>query len=162
MLPKGILFALDDTIIAFDAVANPTWRRLCDTYARKSALCNPTHLYNTIQEVRTWYWSDPVRHKWARHNLGQLRRDIVRRAFDTLGIDNLALAHAMAETDAAEREALIHLFPKAVETLQSLCDHQVALALITNGTAQQPRQVQQFGLERFFTTILIEGEPWTP
>jgi len=159
MLPKGILFDLDDTIIAFDAVANPTWQRLCDTYARQFTLCDPTHLYNAIQDVRTWYWSDPARHKWARHNLAQLRRDIVRRAFATLGIENLALAHDMADTYAAEREALIHLFPQAEETLQYLCDHYVALALITNGAAQQQRQKgQRFGLERFFTTILIEGE----
>jgi putative hydrolase of the HAD superfamily len=159
MLPKGILFDLDDTLIAFDAVANPTWQRLCDTYARQSALCDPTHLYNTIQEIRTWYWSDPVRHQWARHNLQQLRREIVRQAFETLGIDNLALAHDMADTYAAEREALIHLFPQAEETLQYLHNHHVALALITNGAARQQRQkVQRFGLERFFTTILIEGE----
>jgi len=159
MLPKGILFDLDDTIIAFDAVANPTWQRLCDTYAGQSALCDPTRLYNAIQDIRTWYWSDPERHKWARHNLGQLRRDIVRRAFETLGIDNLTLAHDMADTYAAEREALIALFPRAEETLQYLVDHQVALALLTNGASQHQRQkVQRFGLARFFTTILIEGE----
>jgi putative hydrolase of the HAD superfamily len=159
MLPKGILFDLDDTIIAFDAVANPTWQRLCETYARQLTLHDPTHLYNAIQDVRTWYWSDPVRHQWARHNLQQLRREIVQQAFATLGIDNPRLAHAMADTYAAEREALIHLLPRAEETLHYLCTHQVALALITNGTAQSQRQkVQRFGLERFFTTILIEGE----
>jgi putative hydrolase of the HAD superfamily len=159
MLPKGILFDLDDTIIAFDAVANPTWQRLCDTYARQSTLCDPTHLYNAIQEVRMWYWSDPVRHQWARHNLAQLRREIVRRAFETLGIDNLSLAHDMADTYTVELEALISCFPRAEETLRYLRDHQVALALLTNGAAQPQRQkIQRFGLAHFFTTILIEGE----
>jgi beta-phosphoglucomutase-like phosphatase (HAD superfamily) len=38
MLPEGILFDLDDTIAAFDSVANPTWQRLCETYARESTL----------------------------------------------------------------------------------------------------------------------------
>ena len=55
MLPKGILFDLDDTILAFDAVANPTWQRLCESYARQYTLCDPTQLYNAIQAVRTWY-----------------------------------------------------------------------------------------------------------
>jgi putative hydrolase of the HAD superfamily len=83
----------------------------------------------------------------------------VQRAFATLGIENLALAHDMADTYAAEREALICFFPQAEATLQYLCDHHVVLALITNGAAQHQRQkVQRFGLERFFTTILIEGE----
>jgi putative hydrolase of the HAD superfamily len=159
MLPKGILFDLDDTIIAFDAVANPAWRRLCDTYARQSALGDPVRLYNAIQDIRTWYWSDPTRHKWARHNLAQLRRDIVRQAFETLGIDNVPLAHDMADTYAVEREALITLFPGAKETLQYLRDHQVALALITNGAAQQQRQkVERFELAPFFHTILVESE----
>jgi putative hydrolase of the HAD superfamily len=116
-------------------------------------------LFNTIQAVRTWYWSDPVRHKWARHHLSEARRQIVQRAFETLGIEELALAHDMADTYTVEREALIHLFPGTVATLHDLRDRQVALALITNGAAQQQRQkVQRFGLERFFTTILIEGE----
>ena len=49
MLPKGILFDLDDTIIAFDAVANPTWQRLCEIYARRTTLCDSTNLFNAIQ-----------------------------------------------------------------------------------------------------------------
>lgn len=159
MLPRGILFDLDDTILAFDAIANPTWQRLCETYACQVALSDPMLLYQAIQDIRTWYWSDPIRSQWARHNLGQLRRDIVTQAFTTLGITNLSLAHAMADTYAAERAALIAPFPQAIETLHYLCDHQVALALITNGAAQPQRQkIQRFGLERFFTTILIEGE----
>jgi len=159
MLPEGILFDLDDTIIAFDSIANPTWQRLCETYARQSTLCDPTHLYNAIEEVRRWYWSDKTRHKEGRLNLEQTRREIVRRAFEGLGLDNVALAHEIADTFSMEREALIHLFPRAEETLQYLHDHQVALALITNGEAQkQWHKVHRFGLERFFTTILIEGE----
>jgi len=159
MLPKGILFDLDDTIIAFDVVANSTWQRVCETYARQSTLYDPTHLYNAIQEIRTWYWSDKARHKQGRLNLEQTRREIVQRAFEVLGLDNVALAHDIADAFSVEREVLIHLFPQAEETLQYLHNHQVALALITNGEAQkQWQKVQRFGLERFFTTILIEGE----
>ena len=32
MLPKGIIFDLDDTIIQFDAVAEPTWRSVCEYF----------------------------------------------------------------------------------------------------------------------------------
>jgi putative hydrolase of the HAD superfamily len=159
MLPKGILFDLDDTIVAFDSVANPTWQRVCETYARQFGLGDPTHLYNAIQEVRTWYWSDKARHKQGRLNLEQARREIVQRAFKTLGLDNVSLAHEIADAFSTERETLIHLFPRAEETLQYLQDNKVALALITNGDAQkQWQKVLRFGLERFFRTILIEGE----
>jgi hypothetical protein len=46
MLPKGIVLDLDDTIIAFDAVAAPTWQRRCELYARQVPLCDPPRLYN--------------------------------------------------------------------------------------------------------------------
>ena len=32
MLPKGILFDLDDTIIAYTPVAEPTWRKVCNEF----------------------------------------------------------------------------------------------------------------------------------
>ena len=92
MLPKGILFDLDDTIIAFDAVANPTWKHICETFAHQSSLLTPPSLFKAIQDVRTWFWSDKARHRSGRHNLEQTRREIVRRAFGHLGIDNLPLA----------------------------------------------------------------------
>ena len=159
MLPKGILFDLDDTIIAFDAITNPTWKRICETYAHKSSLLDPTRLFNAIHDVRTWYWSDKARHKSGRQNLGRTRREIVRLSFEQLGVDNLPLAHEIADAYSEKREALIRLFPRAEETLQYLVDHQVGLALITNGEAHQQRQkVIRFGLDRFFKTILIEGE----
>jgi putative hydrolase of the HAD superfamily len=159
MLPKGILFDLDDTIIAFEAVANPTWQRICETYARRSTLYDPTDLFKAIQEVRTWYWSDQARHRSGRQNLTQTRRDIVRLAFAKLGLEHPALAHAIADAYSVQRERLIHFVPRAEATLQYLLEHQVALALLTNGEAQKQRQkVTRFGLERFFKTILIEGE----
>jgi putative hydrolase of the HAD superfamily len=159
MLPKGILFDLDDTIVAFDVVASPTWKRICETYAGKFPLVDSVSLFDAIQEVRSWYWSDKARHRSGRHNHEQVRREIARLAFKQLGIDNPPLAHDMADAYSREREARIHLFPRAEETLRYLCDHQVALALISNGEANKQRQkVTRFRLDRFFKTILIEGE----
>jgi len=74
-------------------------------------------------------------------------------------MDDLFLAYEIADAYSVEREPLIQFFPRAEETLQFLIDHQVSLALITNGDAQKQRQkVVRFGLDRFFKTILIEGE----
>ena len=159
MLPKGILFDLDDTIIAFDAVANPTWRRICEEYASKYALFDPDRLYGAINEVRTWYWSDQNRHKIGRKNLDSTRRKIVRLAFEKLEVDPISLAHEMADTYSVQREKLIQFFPKAEDTLNYLTAHKVSLALMTNGDARKQRdKVRRFRLERFFKTILIEGE----
>ena len=159
MLPKGILFDLDDTIIAFDAVANPTWRRICEEYASKYALFDPESLYNTINEVRKWYWADRDRHKIGRMDLDSTRRKIVRLAFEKLDIANIPLAYEIADTYSVQREEGIRFFPKAEDALKTLTARKVALALITNGDARKQRdKVRRFRLERFFETILIEGE----
>ncbi len=159
MLPKGILFDLDDTIVAFDAVAEPTWRRLCRHHADESGLVTPERLFAAIDEVRRWYWSDPGRHKAGRQDLHTARRKIVSLAFERLGVDAPALARKLADDYSTQREEAVHFFPGAEEALQKLAGRGVSLALITNGEARkQRRKVERFRLERFFRTILIEGE----
>lgn len=61
-LPRGIMFDLDDTIIAFDAVAHPAWLQICETFAPQMALA-PDVLFSAIRDMRIWFWSDPERHR---------------------------------------------------------------------------------------------------
>lgn len=159
MLPKGILFDLDDTIIAFGAVSDPVWQHLCDIYAARAGKCSPAGLLQSVRETSSWYWSDAARHKHGRHNLEQTRREIVRMSFEGLGIKNSALAHEMADTYSVQRDAAIRCFPLARETLKYFNDQGVSLALVTNGSAEKQRQkIERFGLRRYFSAILIEGE----
>jgi len=157
--PKGILFDLDDTIIAYGVLAGRIWRRLCEEYASTYELCEADHLFNAMDEVRKWYWSDSARHKIGRMDLDNTRTKIIRLAFEKLGIDNVLLAKEISETFADRLEERLAFFPKAEDTLKYLTDHNVSLALMTNGEAQKQRhKVNKFRLERFFKTILIEGE----
>ena len=159
MLPEGILFDLDDTIIAFGAVADPVWRRICEKYAGKCELSDANILYKEIKGVSKWFWSDSERHKIGRMDLENTRRENVSMAFKQLGMDNVSLAHEIADAFSEQREKEIHFFPKAEDTLSYLVNNNVSLALITNGEAQKQRnKVKRFRLERFFKTILIEGE----
>jgi putative hydrolase of the HAD superfamily len=164
-LPKGILFDLDDTLIAYEVVAEQLWRDLCDVYARRiqcADAVNPEvaeQLHATLCEVRDWYWDDATRHQEGRLNLKAARRDIVRRVFAKLDWSDMALADEMADTYSREREEVVYCFPGVTETLQTLVDRGVKLALITNGTsALQRRKVVRFGLAPYFNAILIEGE----
>ena len=159
MLPKGILFDLDDTILAYSPVAEPIWRRLCSEFSGRLNSVYPDELFQTIYKVSGWYWSDKERHKKGREDLNSARRWVVAQAFGKLGLNDLSLAHELADVFSAQREEAIYLFEKAEETLEYLTGLNIRLALMTNGEAgKQRHKVRRFNLERFFTSILIEGE----
>lgn len=159
MLPKGILFDLDDTIIAYTPVVEPTWRRICQEYARKSGFLEADILYRSIREASDWFWSDRERHRIGRNNLHAARRDILEIAFHKMDIPHRRLAREIADTFSEEREEAVFLFEGAKETLEYFRSRNVSLALITNGEAgKQRNKINRFRLEEHFMTILIEGE----
>jgi putative hydrolase of the HAD superfamily len=156
-LPQGILFDLDDTLIAYDAVADQAWRSVCercvgDTDAAES-------LFDAILMRRAWYWSDPDRHRVGRLDLATARREIVDSALATIGRASLELADQIASAYAVERDSRITLLPGAVETLEFFAGQSVPLVLVTNGTRDVQRaKIERFSLERYFKEILVEGE----
>jgi len=159
MLPKGILFDLDDTIIAFGSVADTAWGQVCDKYFAECALSNANDLFQAISKTSNWYWSDRDRHKSGRNNLDKARREIVNLALEDIGINNLSLAHKIADAFIKLREEMIQLFPQARETLEHLNKNNISLALMTNGESEKQRtKIKRFNLERFFDVILVEGE----
>jgi putative hydrolase of the HAD superfamily len=159
MLPKGILFDLDDTIIAYGVVAGPIWRNLCEEYAGRSGPFDAATLFEAIDDVRKWYWSDKRRHKVGRMDLDNTRTKLIRMAFERLGVEDLSLVHDISDAFAQRMDKQIRFFPRAEETLSALKTRRVSMALMTNGEShKQRRKVDRFRLERFFDTVLIEGE----
>jgi len=159
MLPKGILFDLDDTIIAFDGAANLARLQVCDKYYSECALSSANDLFQTISKTSQWYWSDRDRHKAGRNNIDNARREIVNLALEGIGINNLPLAHNIANDFIKLRENMIQLFPKAEETLEYLKNNNLLLALMTNGESEKQRsKIKRFSLEKYFDVILVEGE----
>ena len=147
MLPKGILFDLDDTILAYSAVAEPTWRRVCTDFSGHLDSVAPDKLYQTIHNVSGWFWSDKERHKNGRRDLHLARRVIVSQAFQDLGLPDLSLAHKLADTFSDQREEEVYIFEKAEETLNYLTGQNIRLALMTNGEAEKQRNKVIFGRE---------------
>lgn len=158
-LPKAILLDLDDTILTFSAGADPCWRKVCRKFAPRMEGVMPEELFRAIKESRTWFWSDPERHRRGRLNLATARREIVAAALLRRNVDAPELANEIADSYAQEREEMIQPFPGAIETLHHLRDQGVRLALITNGNAAaQRRKIDRFGLAPLFDCIVIEGE----
>jgi hypothetical protein len=68
-MPDAIFPDLDDTILRLDAGAAPCRKRVTDLHAAELWL-TPEHLLSAIDRTRTWYWSDPGRHREGRLNYG--------------------------------------------------------------------------------------------
>jgi len=159
VLPKGIMFDLDDTITTFNSVVVPTWKKICKIYANRYGMLNEGELYKNIRETANWYWSDKRRHKEGRLNIENTRRMLLEITFKKMEINDISLAHEIADMYSKERVEAIDFFPGAEDTLKYLNEQNIALALVTNGQSQKQRtKIQRFRLERFFSIILIEGE----
>ena len=158
-LPKAILFDLDDTILAYDVVAEDVWRAVCERFAARLDGVETTEVVRAIQDHRKWYWGDPERHRRARLNLAVARREVVEGAFHSLGIDAPGLAMEIGESYRVEREQAVRPFPGALDTLRRIQSAGVRLSLVTNGSGVHQRsKVERHGLAPFFDPIIIEGE----
>jgi putative hydrolase of the HAD superfamily len=154
----GVLFDLDDTLVAFDAVTNQSWNEVCLEYTTSKPGLNPEALFSAIRKVSDWYWSDPERHRIGRNNMPPARRSIVREAFLTMDLPE-ADADVVAERYSTVRLENMYLLPGAQSTLDLLFSRGYRLGLLTNGDGETQRyKIERFGLAKYFERILIEGE----
>ena len=154
----GVLFDLDDTLVAFDAVTNQSWKQVCLEYTTSKPGLNPEALFTAIRKISDWYWSDPERHRIGRNNMAPARRSIVREAFLTMDLPE-ADADAVAEGYSTVRLENMYLLPGAQSTLDHLLSRGYRLGLLTNGDGETQRyKIERFGLAKYFERILIEGE----
>ena len=151
MQPKAIFFDLDDTIIAFEVVAELAWTKVCQAFVERTGLFTATALLNSINATREWYWSDPERHRAGRSNMAATRRMLVKTALEKLGCNEESYAIEIADHYSELRTELIHVIPDAKETLARLNQRGILLALITNGTVREQRgKLERFDLSKYF------------
>ena len=158
-LPKAMLIDLDDTILAYEPGSVDVLRTVCADYADKLPDWTVEQLVAGIDSYRRWFWSDPARHQRARLSTSNIRHEIMIGAFRQMGIQSLRIARSMGDAYGRERERRVRPFPGAVETLATLQQAGVRMALITNGnSASQRGKIDRFDLERYFDLIIIEEE----
>lgn len=165
LLPRAILFDLDDTIVSAFGQAADQWRRVIAEFADRLGAHPPDSVIDAIQAYSRYLWADQDRHKDWRHRIGEARRHIVASAFAELAasggpdVPPRELTDAIADRFNAIHDAELRMFPGAHETLDRLKELGVKLALVTNGAAEpQRRKVVRFALEHRFDHIQIEGE----
>ena len=96
ILPKAILFDLDDTILVTNVMADQIWEEICKTFAKRFISIDPNTLLNAIREQREWYWKDPDRHRLGRLRVSNARLDIVSGVFKRL-LNIMKLQHGLAD-----------------------------------------------------------------
>ena len=158
-LPRAILLDLDDTILDDSGGVIACWRDACLSHQSTMNGLDADSVFEAIDRIREWYWSDPERHRVGRLELAWARGEVVRLALADLGVDDEDLARRIGDTYHAMRDDAIKPFDDAVPTVQWLRDQGCRLALLTNGASRLQRlKIDRFGLAPFFDAILIEGE----
>jgi putative hydrolase of the HAD superfamily len=161
-LPRAILFDLDETIISFGR-RSTLLREVADEFAQRIAPLDPDELAVRIEAEMEAFWADPVGHKVWRQRLFEARHLIMARAFAALvprhpGLTE-TLAHEFADRFNAHQQDQVKFFPDALETIDTLRQRGVKLALVTNGASDLQRpKVERFDLLHRFDHIQIEGE----
>ena len=158
-IPGAILFDLDSTIITSSISADTLWHDICHRHAELLEGTDGDRLLEAVHKYQNWYWGDLERHRRGRLNLLRARRELVELAFTSLNIDNSEVSRSLADEYTTQREEMIKLFPKAIETLSYFKDAGLKLALVTNGASDvQRRKIERFRLELYFDCIVVEGE----
>jgi putative hydrolase of the HAD superfamily len=162
VLPRAILFDLDDTLIRAYAQPEEAWTRLLHFFAAHLE----AHDAAAIEQVRRAImdesravWSDRAEAAKWRLDIAGARRLAVRRGLARLGNRNETLADHIADAFTELRRAEYRLYPDAHATVDALRRRGVKLALVTNGAgAIQRAKIERFDLAHRFDHIQIEGE----
>lgn len=158
-LPRAVLLDLDDTILDDTGGVIASWRAACHAHRSTTNGLEPEVVFDAVDRIREWYWSDPERHRVGRLELAWARGEVVRLALLDIGVDDPDLARRIGDTYHALRDQGIKPFDDAVDTVQWLREQGCRLALLTNGGSRGQREkINRFGLATLFDSILVEGE----
>ena len=158
MSKRAVIFDLDDTLVAFEPVSEPSWHQVCREYTLTGSGKKARRIYEAIKKHSDWYWDDDTRHREGRLDIRTARRSIVTAAFSDLGLPQTE-AVLVADRYGAVRLENMYLLPGVESTLQALRGMGLTLALITNGeSAAQREKIERFDLGKYFSHIFIEGE----
>ena len=162
VLPRALLFDLDDTLIRAYAQPEEAWTRLLKVFAVELDAHDDASIERVriaaMDEARV-FWSDPAAAAQWRLDIPGARRLSLTRALTRLGREDENLAHRIADAFTELRRSEYRLYPDALATVDALRTAGVKLALVTNGAgATQRAKIARFDLEHRFDHIQIEGE----
>ena len=158
--PKAIIVDLDDTILD-SGDPEVSWRRICAEFAANFDGVTAERFFDALIEARDGFWDNDRQAREGRLDLVAARRTIFTRALLSLGLEDPepAVVDAMAQRYTALRDEAVKPFQGASTALERLRESGIRLALLTNGSSEkQWGKIRQFGLERYFDHIQVEGD----
>lgn len=156
--PKAIIFDLDDTILDSTSSSDRLWSSAAEHFADRIGV-DAAEFDAQMKASRDWFWSDPQRNQIGRLDLDKARIGCVQHALEILNASNHALATSIADWFTRRRITSMRPFDGAIETIKTLKNAGVRLALISNGKGETQREkVVHFDLEPLFECIILEGE----
>lgn len=156
---RTLLLDLDDTILDSRTSLLEAWDLVSQAIHRRVPRLEVPAIRDQIGRSTRWYWSDPERVREGRIDLPGARRAILDRTLCELGHEDAELATETERIYTRHREERLAPLPGAFEALGALRARVARLGLVTNGAASVQRaKIERFRLERFFDTIVIEGE----
>lgn len=160
VIPKAILFDMDDTLISLNGVTQKALELACLSFFEKySVPFDYRTLTDAVVEVKNQYWSDPENHRAGRLDLDNTRRKLFLKAFSLLQHNVEKEAYHLADSYGKHMESLVHVLPHTISTLEALVEANIKMGLITNGSSiKQRAKIQRFALEQYFEFCLIEEE----
>ncbi len=160
--PKGILFDMDGVLLLTTQHSEQSWQFVCQKFAPTLGLLWQD-LFEVFCKMHDAYEND-LEHDAQKQRRDRLkpfetRKEILNQTLEHFDKGNSQIASEMVRAYETLRCAHRQLAPCAVNVLQKFREHNLPLALLTNGNATYQRQkIQQYHLAPFFDTILIEEE----
>jgi putative hydrolase of the HAD superfamily len=164
LLPRAILFDLDDTLLRGHIHADAAWLVVCEELAAELLPLSPAQVGEAAANSARHFWADAERHRQGRLQLAAARHKIVGDALAALAeaghrTPSHAVGRRLADRYSLYRDENLGLFPDAHDVIDALKARGVLLALVTNGAAEAQRsKIDRFDLARRFDHIQIEGE----
>jgi putative hydrolase of the HAD superfamily len=163
MLPRAILFDLDDTILRAYGGAGAAWHVVATEFAEDLKPLSAREVADAVVAFARDFWNDADRHRLWRVRLLEARRAIVAGAFADLARAGRpvpsGVGRQLADRFTAYRDEHMCLYPDSHEVIDTLKARGTLVGLVTNGAAEAQRaKIVRFDLTHRFDHIQIEGE----
>ena len=114
-IPHAMMIDLDDILINYIYGSAPIWRPVYVAFEPRVPALDASILYDAITHTRSWFWSDPDRHRTGRANTIAAHKSVVHTSLLELGFDLPDLALEIAQRFHVLREKTIVLFPETIQ-----------------------------------------------